>query len=264
MTHMGERPIQVEELLLPVGDDTVPAWLYRPEGGEGRAAFAIGAEATGVNRFIHQVAADLAGLGYVTLVPDYYRGAGPADAEDYGDIDEIMRHIGTLDFRRGTHDLTAAVDFLQRHPAVDPGRVGVWGYCTGGTLALLTACLRPDLAAAVLFYPSQPVFATLSVDRPSHPMDLVWNIGCPTFFVYGEKDPVMQPHRLAELRRRLEQWRIDHTIRLFPGCGHSFGAPIPDVHDPAAYEQAWREAVAFAAAHVGRPEADRPDGAVTR
>jgi carboxymethylenebutenolidase len=254
---MTEQPVVAEEIRLPVGADTVPAWLYRPEGGGPRAAFAIGAEATGVNRFIHQVAADLARLGYVTLVPDYYRGTGQSDPEDYRDIDEIMRHIGTLDFRRGTHDVMATVDFLQRHPAVDAGRVGVWGYCTGGTLALLTACLRRDLAAAVLFYPSQPVFTTLSADRPSHPMDLVWNIACPVYFVYGEEDPVMPPERLTELRRRLVQWRIDHTIRVFPGCGHSFGAPIPGVHDPAAYEQAWREAVVFATAHVARPAGDR-------
>jgi carboxymethylenebutenolidase len=130
--------------------------------------------------------------------------------------------------------------------------VGVWGYCTGGTLAWLTASLRRDLAVAILFYPSQPVFESLSATRPAHSIDLVWNIGCPVYFVYGDRDAVMPPERLAELRGRLELWGIDHTIRIFPGCGHSFGAPIPGRHNPGAYQQAWHEAVAFAAARLGQ------------
>jgi carboxymethylenebutenolidase len=211
----------------------------------------IGAEATGVNRFIRESAARLARAGFVAVVPDYYWGAGPADPEDYSDIDEIMRHVGRLDFRRATYDLMAAVDFLQRHPAVDADRVGVWGYCTGGTLALLTACLRRDVSLAVLFYPSQPVFPELSATRPAHPVDLVWNLNCSLFLVYGGPDPVMPADLLATLRERLELWEIEHEIRIFPGRGHSFGAPIPGRHDPTAYRQAWDEALAFAVNRLG-------------
>jgi len=243
----------VEEIRLTVPGATVPAWLYRPDQAAGPLpAMVIGAEATGVNRFIRQAAEDLARAGFVAIVHDYYRGAGPADPEDYSDIDEIMRHIGRLDFRRATYDLMAAVDLLKHDPAVDPGRIGVWGYCTGATLALLTSCLRRDVALAVLFYPSQPVFPELSATRPAHPVDLLWNLNCPLFLVYGGQDPVMPPDLLAMVRGRLKQWAIDHTIRIFPGCGHSFGAPIPGRYDPPAYRQAWDEALAFAADRLGR------------
>jgi carboxymethylenebutenolidase len=245
--------LTAEEILLTVRGAQVPAWLYRPpERAAGPLpALAIGAEATGVNRFIRDAARGLARAGFAVVVPDYYRGEGPADPEDYRDIEEIMRHVGRLDFRRATYDLMAAIDFLQRHPAVDAGRVGVWGYCTGGTLALLTACLRRDVALTVLFYPSQPVFGELSATRPAHPVDLVWNLNCPLFLVYGGQDPVMPPDLLATLRGRLAQWGIDHTIRIFPGCGHSFGAPIPGRHEPVAYQQAWAEAIAFAVDRLG-------------
>ncbi len=237
-------------LATPTG--SLDAVVFRPAPGTRHPAVVFGAEATGVNRFILRTAATLAGLGYVTCVPDYYRGRGQDDPEDYSDIPEIMRHVGTLDFVRGTHDLMAAVDHLRQQPDVDPDRLAVWGYCTGGTLALLTACLRRDLTAAVLFYPSQPVFPELTAKRPTHPMDLLWNIACPTYFVYGDRDAVMPPERLAELRRRLEQWEIDHVVRVFPGAGHSFGAPIPGTYDPAAYEQAWKEAAEFLASAVQR------------
>jgi carboxymethylenebutenolidase len=228
------------------------AWLYRPTHVEGRRpAFAIGAEATGVNAFIHDVAHNLAALGFVAVVPDYYRGAGPADPEDYSDVDEIMRHVDALDFVRATHDVMGAVQLLVDDPGVDPARVGVWGYCTGATLAWLTACLRPDVSLAVLFYPSQPVFNELSLKRPTHPLDLVWNLGCPVYFVYGAADPVMPPELLSELRKRLQHWSIDHVIRLFDDCAHSFGAPVPGRQNLEAYGQAWAEAVSYSVKRLG-------------
>jgi carboxymethylenebutenolidase len=228
------------------------AWLYRPAHAEGRLpAFAIGAEATGVNTFIHDVARSLAALGFVTIVPDYYRGEGPADSEDYSDVDAILRHVDALDFVRGTHDLMATVQLLIDDPGVDPARVGVWGYCTGATLAWLTACLRHDVSLAVLFYPSQPVFGSLSLSRPTHPLDLLWNLGCPIYFVYGTLDPVMPPELLAELRLRLQHWNIDHEIRLFEGCDHSFGAPVPGRQNLEAYGQAWAEAVSYTMERLG-------------
>jgi len=223
------------------------AWLYRPAHADGPLpALVIGAEATGINTFIHDVARTLAAHGFVTMVPDYYRGNGPADPEDYSDTEEIMRHVAALDFARGTHDLMTAFGHLVEHPAVDPGRVGVWGYCTGATLAWLTAGLRHDTALAVLFYPSQPVFDELSRTRPVSPLDLVWNLPCPTYFIYGTDDPLMPPELLATLRNRLQHWEIDHVIRMFEDCGHSFGAPVPGGQNLGAYRQAWDEAVSYA------------------
>lgn len=103
-------------------------WLYRPTHADRRLpALAIGAEATGVNSFIHGVARSLAALGFITVVPDYYRGAGPVDPEDYSDVEQIMRHVDTLDFVRATHDVMHAVQLLVDDPRVDPDRVGVWG-----------------------------------------------------------------------------------------------------------------------------------------
>ncbi|KKD06629.1 dienelactone hydrolase family protein [Streptomyces sp. WM6386] len=250
----GVQGVQVATVSLPVGDGEVHAWIYRPEPMPAGPlpALVMGAEATGVNRFIHDTAAELAALGFVVAVPDYYRGEGPANPEDYTDIAEIMQYVGGLDFRRAAYDLMAALDHLKTDPAVDPARIGVWGYCTGGTLAWLTACLRRDVAAAILFYPSQPVFDELTDARPAHPVDLLWNLDCPVFLVYGEKDPLMPPDRLELVRSRFARWGIEHAIHIAPGCDHSFGAPIPGRHDAAAYEQAWTEAVAFATGRLGR------------
>ena len=80
-----------------------------------------------------------------------------------------MSYIGALDFTRAVHDQCDGLDHLQGLPTVDASRVASWGYCTGGTLALFVACLRPDLAASVVFFPSQPTFTRTPPSSRSTP-----------------------------------------------------------------------------------------------
>ena len=61
--------------------------------------------------------------------------------DDYSDFTEVMGFIGELDFAGATKDILAGIDHARSLPEVDPERVVVWGYCTGGTLAMLGAAL---------------------------------------------------------------------------------------------------------------------------
>jgi len=237
------------DLAVPGG--TTAAWRYRPVGDGPHPAVVLGAEGTGVNSLIRHVGATLAHLGYVSIVADYYRGAGPADPEDYSDVDDMVRHIDALDFRRAVQDTLAAVDHVQALPYVDPTRVASWGYCTGGTLAMFAACLRHDLAASVWFYPSQPTFATLDAAHPVHALDLLWNVRCPTLLVLGTLDVVLPAERLAEVRRLADQWEVDLRVRTYEGAGHAFNAVGSSFHDPAASDRSWLDATEFLAEQLG-------------
>jgi carboxymethylenebutenolidase len=224
--------------------------VVKPSGDGPHPAVVLGAEAYGPNEFIRGVQARLAEIGYASVVPDYYRGEGPTNPEAYDDFVEVVEHIGRLDFTRGARDLAAAVDAVRADPDVDPRRVVVWGYCTGGTLAWLAGCLRGDVAAAVLYFPSQPVFHELGPMTPVHPIDLLWQLTCPTLFIYGDEDPVMPPDLLADLRARIDQWGVDAEVRLYAGAGHAFSAPWGVMRHDEADHAAWGDAVAFLRAHT--------------
>lgn len=230
--------------------------ILLPHGAGPHPGVVLGAEAYGVNSFILGTRRRLAGLGFAGVVPDYYHGDGPRDPEAYADFTEVKEHIGHLDFAQGARDLAGAVDTLRAAPAVDAGRVCLWGYCTGATLAWLAAGMRGDLAAAVLFFPSQPVFGEHGPGTPADPMDLLWQLTCPALFLYGANDGVMPPARLAELRDRIGRWGVDADVRVYPGAGHAFTAPWgPFRHDEAA-TAAWDDAVAFLKKHT-RPRDGR-------
>jgi carboxymethylenebutenolidase len=221
-----------------------------PAGPGPHPAVALGAEAFGINDFIRGVQDRLLALGYATAVPDYYHGQGPSNPEAYDDFTEVVEHIERLDFTRGARDLAEAVDTLRDRSDVDPGRVCVWGYCTGATLAWLAACNRGDIAAAVLFFPSQPVFSELGPSTPVNPIDLIWQLTCPTLFIYGDQDMVMPPELLQDLEGRINRWGVDAEVRRYAGAGHAFSAPWGPLRHAEADQAAWQDAVSFLRAHT--------------
>ena len=225
--------------------------VLTPEGGGPHPAVVLGAEAYGLNSFIRGVQEKLVGLGYAAAVPDYYHGDGPVGTENYDDFTEVKEHIGRLDFTRGARDLAGAVDALRAMPGIDPRRIAVWGYCTGGTLAWLAACLRGDLGAAVLFFPSQPVFAELNPGRPVHPIDLLWQLTCPALFLYGDQDKLMPPDVLADLHARIDQWGVDARVEMYQGAGHSCTCPRGPMRNAEADRAAWNDAISFLSEKMG-------------
>ena len=48
-----------------------------------------------------------------------------------------------------------------------PDRVGVVGFCMGGTVTLLSACHTPDLAAAVVFYGGRLIYKEITETKPA-------------------------------------------------------------------------------------------------
>src|SRR5215211_5013347 len=102
----------------------VPTFVYLAATTP-RPAVVVSPEAYGINEFTKRVASELARAGYVVVVPDYYRGNGPTDCDNYGDFAEVMQFIDELDFTAATHDVMAAIDYARGLPEVDASRVVV-------------------------------------------------------------------------------------------------------------------------------------------
>jgi carboxymethylenebutenolidase len=241
--------VALTERALERSDGSLPLLVGTPDGNGNGAAIVLATEAYGINDFTRGVVTELAVLGYVVLAPDYYRGDGPTDPENYLDFTEVMASIDALDFARATHDVMACMEHARGLADVDPARIGVWGYCTGGTLALLAAALDRRLAAAVIFFPSQPTFPELTAKRPVQPIDLLWNVACPMQLLYGDQDFLVDV--MPEVDRRLDQWGVEHEMRVYEGAGHAFSAPVPPLRHDAADRASWADATAFAARHLG-------------
>jgi len=239
-----EQPHDVAGQPVMIGLD-LPAEIFLPSRLDRAPAIVMCAEAYGPNHSTRTVAAALAQRGFVVILPDYYRGEGPKDRENYSDFTEVASVISKFNFRQAFLDIATCVDYMRSHPRVDPDRVGVWGYCTGATLALAAACIHRNVAAVVAFFPSQPRFATHDDAHPLDVIDMIWALQCPLLVEYGDADGVWPVELRTELERRAKAWGLDAEFVLHPGAGHAFNAPVPPLRNDAADRLGWATAFEF-------------------
>ena len=90
---------------------------------------------------VQDVAERFAAEGFTALAPDLYHG------EEATEPDEAGKLMMAMNIEEAAKDMSGAVDFLRERTGHDS--VGVVGFCMGGGLALVLACLRPDAVKAV-------------------------------------------------------------------------------------------------------------------
>ena len=136
---------------VPAADGAMSACLARPAADGTYPGVVVVQEAFGLNDHIKDVAARIAREGYVTLAPDlYYREKNAVVG--YDNLPEAIRLMMGLSDDNIVKDMGAAIAYLQQQPAVRAERIGVTGFCMGGRVTFLTACLNPAVKAAVPFY----------------------------------------------------------------------------------------------------------------
>jgi carboxymethylenebutenolidase len=180
--------------------------------------------------------------GYVALGPDLYRG---------GRLGCVVNTLTSMVTGKGfAYDvIDAARRALEARHDVDAKRIGVAGFCMGGSFALLAAADQ-SFAVAAPFYGAVPA-------RASRLRGL-----CPTIAQYGALDSVFLSHA-KRLSHHLEELGIDHEVHIYDHAGHSFmnqieGAlaplgrhtPLRASYDPVTEALAWDRLLDFFARHV--------------
>lgn len=165
-----------------------------------KGALVVVQEIFGVNAHIRQVAERFAAHGFVALAPALFDTVEPDVELDYT-ADGVARGR-ELVAQLGIDQAVAAVAASARALA-DVGKVGVVGYCWGGTVAFL-ANTRLNLPA-VSYYGGRTV--PFLHERLSAPM----------MFLFGENDPIISA---ADVALHQEQ-QPAATCHVYP-AGHGF------------------------------------------
>jgi carboxymethylenebutenolidase len=213
-------------------DRPLDAYLVRPEGDGRFPGVVVIHEIFGLNDNIRDIAGRFADQGYVALAVDLFSTANRAMCMlriFYGMLLRPLKN-GTL------ADLQAALDFLHGQPQVNAARVGVIGFCMGGTFALQLACVDDDLRAASVFYGQNP-----------RPLEAVAQ-ACPIVGSYPGKDFTARAAR--KLEPLLEQHNVPHDIKVYPDARHSFFNDQGGAYDPEAAADAWARTLAFFETHL--------------
>jgi carboxymethylenebutenolidase len=222
----------------PSDDVTVRAYLVGPNVKGTRPAVIVVQEWWGLNEHIKDVARRYAQEGYVAIAPDLYSRLGNRVTADPGEAGKLM---GTLKQEDGLKDLQATVAYLKTVPGVNGARIGVTGFCMGGSYALMLPCTTDAIKAAVPFYGQVP-----SPDNP------IQKLACPVLYIYGEDDGWITKADVQRLAAALKKYNKTGEIKTYPGAQHAFfNDTRKDVYKAAEAKDAWARATAFFKQHLG-------------
>ena len=213
----------------PEGTGPWPAVVMYPDAGGPRPTF-------------DDMAARLAALGYLVLVPDmYYRDAGwaPFDmATVFGDGAERARLFGMI--QKVTPevmvaDANAFFDYLAARPDVTGERFGTTGYCMGGRTSFVLAGRLPDrIGAAMSFHGGG-----LVTDDDVSPHLRAAQISAVVYIAAAENDGSFTVGQGQILDAALTDAGVEHTVEFYPAA-HGFA--VPDnigAYDEAASQRHW-------------------------
>jgi carboxymethylenebutenolidase len=191
------------------------AYRAAPTGAP-RGGLVVVQEIFGVNSHIKSVCDGFAADGYVALAPAIFDRVERDFAIGYKpeDIERGRGVRGKLPVEDAVKDVRAAVKAL----AAERLKVGVVGYCFGGTVAWLAATRIAGIACAVGYYGGG--IADTAAETPR----------CPVLLHWGETDQSIPPEHHARVRAA----HPDLPMHIYP-AGHGFNCDQRgSYHEPSA------------------------------
>jgi carboxymethylenebutenolidase len=211
---------------------TVPGYLAEPAHPAGASAIVVIQEWWGVNEQIRGVADRLATAGYLALVPDLYRGKATVEAEE---AHHLMTGLNFGD--AASQDIRGAVQYLKARSA----KVGVTGFCMGGALTLLSACMAPEIDASVVWYGCPPL-EYIDATQIKAPLQAHWAIQ-DEFFPIATIDPLQDKLRAAGVTFDFHRYLAHHAFANETAVGPR---RIPATqYDSVWSQQAWDRTFRF-------------------
>src|SRR5438132_5241929 len=233
------------------GNDTIRSYLARPSQPGRNPGIVVIHEAFGLVEHIRDLARRFANIGYNALAPDLYtRAGGPSNPDDINTVFPVM--FGLPD-AQAVQDLEAAAAHL-RGLSGATAKVGAIGFCSGGRHTLLFACSSNKVDAAVDcwggFINRATPDAETSPARPKPPLDMVGQLHCPLFGVFGEEDQNPPVSLEPELKKRGQAAGKDVTTKIYKGAGHAFIADYRPSYREGPANELWNDVQAFFGKHL--------------
>jgi carboxymethylenebutenolidase len=190
---------------------------------------------------MREVCEEFARRGYVAVMPNLYSTGGPR----FICVARTMLEVASGKPGRATEAIAAAHTWLASREDVDGGRIGMIGFCMGGSFALAyIGREQSGVSVAAINYGEVP--------RQTDAL----RSACPIVASYGRRDLVTRGHA-ARLRNHLERLGIEHDVKLYDAAGHSFMTPghhpvgrliflpMRIAYESAAAADAWQRVYSF-------------------
>ena len=206
---------------------------YRAESaGTARGAVVVIQEIFGVNSHVKAVADGYAKDGYLAIAPAMFDRAQRGYDTGYSqpEIQSGIAVMQRLDWKQTMLDVDAAIAEAKK-----AGKVGIVGYCWGGTVCWVAAARLSGLTCSAPYYGGgMPGFID---EKPR----------IPTLCHFGELD--QSP--TLEQSKAIAKAHPEITAHFYPGAGHGFNCDQRGSYHAESAKLARQRTVEFFRKHLG-------------
>ena len=213
--------------------DGVSIGAYAAEpASPAKAGLVVLQEIFGVNHHIRNVCDWYAAVGYSTVAPALFDRVKPGAELGYvgPDVEEGRSLRGATNLDAVLLDVQAAIGVLK----ASGRKVGVVGYCWGGSLAFLSACRLQGLSAAVGYYGGQIIPHIAETPK------------APVMLHFGERDKGIPLSDVETIKARLPGL----PIHLYP-ADHGFNCDERASYDEVSSKLALSRTLSFFEQYLG-------------
>lgn len=206
----------------------IGAYRVQPSGSP-KGGIVVAQEIFGVNAHIRNVVDRFAAAGYVTIAPAFFDHLESGVELDYDEIGIARGRalITELGVDRAVEDVASAADSIR-----SAGRIGVVGFCWGGSVALLAA-LRLGMPSVSYYGARNVAYLDTATSTPLQ-------------FHFGERDPTIP---LAAIERHRQAFPAAEVF-VYP-AGHGFNCDQRADFAPASAALALQRTLTFFGRHLG-------------
>jgi carboxymethylenebutenolidase len=223
--------------------DMINAYFARPLGAGPFPGMVLIHHMPGWDEWYRETTRKFAHHGYATVSPNLYFRAGHGTPED---VAAKVRAAGGVPDDQAVGDAEGAMKYLRALPYLN-GKVGIFGTCSGGRHATLTASRVRGVDALVDCWGGNVVMAKedLTPNRPVAPIEYTKDLSCPILGLFGEEDKSPTPEQVTLHEAELKKHNKTYEFHMYPKAGHGFF-----YYDRAAYRQeqavdGWKKTFAF-------------------
>lgn len=221
------------EYASPEGHGKMRGYLVMPAKAPGKLpGVLVIHENRGLNPHTEDVARRMALENFIAFAPDALTPLGGYP----GNEDKARELFAKLEQPKCRNDFVAAAGFLKALPECT-GKVGVVGFCYGGSMANMLATRIADLGGAVPFYGGQPAAEDVA------------KVKAPLLIHYAENDERINAGWPA-FETALKAAAVKYDMFRYPGTQHGFLNDTTPRYDEAAAKLAWNRTVAFFSKHL--------------
>jgi carboxymethylenebutenolidase len=215
--------------LKPEGAGPIRAWRADPSG-KPRGGVVVIQEIFGVNSHIRSVTDKFAAEGYLAVAPAIFEHVEPNFEVGY---DAASRERGIAIMNKVDHEQILRDAAAAIQVAKEGGKVGIVGFCLGGTVAWAAAGQLSGLSAAVGYYGGGIIGRK----------DLKPKV--PTLLHFGDKDAHIPIPGVKEVATA----HPDVEVHIYP-ADHGFNCDQRDSYDAPSAALAWTRSLEFLKKHI--------------